>query len=206
MIAMNTTEGPEGDGGAREGGQSGKQSEQQQRRRSTAWVVGLALVAVGLWALLRSLVHVPFLGPFPFPAFALDSHAWDLLFLPALGCVFLAWGVVVRKTGLLVPGGVLAGVGLGVMANQGPFGLAGPDAQGGVILASMGLGWAAVAVLALSFVDRRAWWPFIPAVVLGALGVALMTAGSAGLVTMCAVAVPAGLIAAGVIMVLRRRG
>mgnify|MGYP005859298803 FL=1 len=100
----------------------------------------------------------------------------------------------------------MGGIGLGVMANQGPFGLASGDAQAGVILASMGLGWVTVGVLALVFVDRRSWWPFIPGAVLGALGLSLLTAGTAGLTTFGTVIVPAGLIVAGVIMVLRRRG
>jgi len=201
MMATSTTD---GDGGTRDDRRMDVHDDRQ--RRNTAWVVGLALVAAGVWALLRSVVRVPFFGRFPLSLFVLDAHAWDLLFLPALGCVFLAWGVVVRKTGLLIPGGVLSGIGLGVMASQGPFGLASGEAQAGVILASMGLGWAAVGVLATTVVDRRAWWPFIPAAVLGALGVALMTVGGAGLATLSKVAVPAGLIGVGIIMVLRRRG
>lgn len=204
MIAMNSTDGPEAGDGKHRGDEP--EGPYEEQRRHAARVVGLALIAVGLWALFRGVARVPFFGPLFLPIFSLDSHAWDLLFLPALGCVLLVWGTVVRKIGLLIPGGVLAGIGLGVMATQGPLGLRGPDAQGGVILASMGLGWAAVAVLAVVFVDRRAWWPLIPAAVLGTLGLALLTGGSAGLAAFSAVAVPAGLIAAGVLMMWRLRG
>jgi hypothetical protein len=203
MIAMNANEGPK----AIDETHTGKHPASVARaKRNAAPIGGLVLLAAGVGALLHSTSRAHVLGSLPFSIAALGFYAWDLLFLPALGGVFLAWGLAVRKMGLLVLGGVLGGLGLGVLAIQGPFGLAGPDAQGGVILIAMALGWATVAIFAIGVVKRRAWWPFIPATVLGALGVALLSGGRAGVATLGAVTVPSGLIAIGVMLVVRRRG
>lgn len=183
----------------------GNGTKVEERRRNTAWIVGIALVVAGVWALLRGAILARFVGPFFLPGLTLNSHAWDLLFLPALGGVFLVWGVLVRRIGLLIPGGVLAGVGLGVFLNEGLSGISTPDARGGVVLASMGLGWAVVAILTIAFIDRRAWWPVIPAMGMGAMGIALLAGGSAALETVATLGLPFGLILAGVCMILRRR-
>lgn len=203
MIAMNMIDEPSKEVGRHIDSEVAERVREQPS--GSGWVVGLALVGAGLWALLRMVMRMPLMSSLPIPALSWGSHAWDLVFLPALGCILLAWGTAVRKTGLLIPGGVLAGVGLGVMVAQGPFGLATPDAQAGIILASIGLGWVAVAVLNVSMVNRRAWWPFIPAAVLGALGLTLVIAGGAGLAALVGVGVPAALIAVGVALAVRRR-
>jgi len=203
-MAIHTTQETPESGGPSFDGERANASE--ERRRNTAWVVGIALVVAGLWALLREVVRARLFGPFLLPGLTWNSHAWDLMFLPALGCVFLVWGVLVRRIGLLVPGGVLGGVGLGVFLNEGLLGGAPSDTHGGVVLASMGLGWAFVAILSIAFIERRAWWPLIPAALLGAMGIALLVGGGAALEKVATLGVPSGLILAGLGLMWRRKG
>jgi hypothetical protein len=84
--------------------------------------------------------------------------------VPAIGLGFLAAYVVTRRYGLLVPAGILAGLGAGlvVAASGGP--------EGAVVL-GLGLGFVSIAVLdALLGEGDAAWWPLIPGGILTVVG------------------------------------
>ena len=97
-------------------------SRQDQRHRRGA---GAALIGIGLLGFIRQ---------------AARSDLLDLLFLPALGLIFLLWGSATRQVGLLLPGGVLGGVGLGALVADRLCGHVGDEAAGGLFLLCFALG------------------------------------------------------------------
>lgn len=132
------------------------------RRGRPRGIAGLVLIIIGVVALIATLSRNEQIG---------------LLFLPALGLIFLIWGIAVRNPGLLVPGGVLTGLGVGVLLAQDVFKT--PDQQSAVILISMGVGFLIITPLSLLVARRRFYWPLVPAVILGAIGAAILVGGVA---------------------------
>ncbi len=114
-----------------------------------------------------------------------------------LGVGFLAAYAVTRTYGLLVPGGILTGLGSGiVIASRG-----GPDEA---VVLGLGLGFVAIAVVSV-LVDTTWpgwWWPLIPGGVLTVVG----ASGLTGLEDLPAYLVPAALILLGLALLVRRGG
>lgn len=128
---------------------------------------------------------------------------FGMLFLPGLGLIFLAAAVISRKEGLLVPGGILSGLGLGAYLNAGPLaGLEGA-APGGVFLLSFAAGWALITVLSTLFF-RPMWWALVPGSIMAGIG-GLLLSGQFGLqiLELLGVIWPVFLIAGGVLVLLR---
>jgi len=95
-------------------------------------------------------------------------------FIPlGIAAVLLAAFVVTRQYGFLVPAGVLAGVGSGiVLVSEDPTGTRGP-----LFLVALGLGFVSIWVLGSLFrLPENHWWPLIPGGILLAVG-ALTFAG-----------------------------
>lgn len=144
---------------------------QDQRR-----IAGLLLIAGGsLWAVVV--------------ATDLDGT----VVVPGVGAAFLIAYLATRRFGLLVPGGIVTGLGVGlVVTAQG-----GPEAAP---LLGLGLGF-----LSISAIDRllgegdAAWWPLIPGGILTVLGGAQIT----GIRDAGRFLVPAALILVGAVLVLR---
>lgn len=133
------------------------------KKKTRGIVGGLILILIGVLALAGNfLTNTPF-------------ENW---FLPGLGIVFLAAGIAGGKRGLLIPGGILLGVGAGIIAQQ-YFEKSSGEVQGGAFLVVFALGWALITVLSLVVKDddgsaRLMWWPLIPGGILGLIGAALM--------------------------------
>ena len=158
-------------------------------RRSGGFVAGAILILVGLLSLVSNLPGI-------------NLHGW---FLPALGLVFLAAGIFQRKFGLLIPGGILLGIGAGSMLIEGPFHYMADPARGGLFLVVFGAGFALISLAGL-LVNRRTLWPFIPGGIMAAIGLALM-AGEPGLEVLkfASFLWPIALIAFGAYLILRKR-
>ena len=110
-------------------------------------VGGLILIGVGLTFL--ALQHIKGLG-------------WEVVLL-LLGAAFLVGYVWRREYGLLVPAGILLGLGGGFLAED--YG-----AGGEPILLGLGIGFIGIYVVGLLLREPRAhWWPLIPGGVLVAL-------------------------------------
>ncbi len=159
------------------------------RRQRT--VTGVALVGIGLLALGGHL---------------LPPGAAGVLFLPALGLIFLAWGMITRTIGLLIPGGILSGIGLGAFLIEQPLAHLDGEARGGVFLLAFAAGWGLIALLATLVDGRRHWWPLIPGGIMAVIGLAVI-AGGAAVRVLDAVggAWPIGLIAVGLYLLLWRK-
>ena len=81
-----------------------------------------------------------------------------------IGLGFITWWAMSGNFGLLVPGGVLGGIGLGMV-----FDAAGTSGDG----VPLGLGLGFLAIYVLDAVRRREWsrwWPLVPGVVLVVVG------------------------------------
>ena len=88
------------------------------------------------------------------------------LFLILLGLVFLIPYALTRSYGLLIPGCILAGVGLGLAFDRPPLGTAIAVPLG------LGLGFIAIFVLQLIVARQSHWWPLIPGGLLVLVGIA----------------------------------
>lgn len=161
-------------------------------RSRTGLISGLALILIGLLALAAQFFKIDMIGT---------------LLLSALGLVFLAWGLLSRSAGLLIPGGILSGLGLGVILVSGPFANAGDPALGGVFLASFALGWALITLLSALLPGQFMLWPLIPGGIMAVIGTALL-AGEPGLqiLALAGQGWPLILIAIGLYMLLWRKG
>ena len=132
-------------------------------RRHTL-VGGALLVAIGLLVLLAQNVKTESLG---------------LLFLPALGGLFLIAGIVGRQVGFIIPGGILTGIGLGVIFTQNSQIAVTETAQGGVFFLGFALGWFLITVLSKLFTPETQWWALIPGAIMALIGGGLMLGGAA---------------------------
>jgi len=98
--------------------------------------------------------------------------------LPGLAVIFLAWGLLTRNPGLLVPGGILSGIALGAYLVSGPFNDMADQTQGGYFLLAFAAGWALITVLSL-LIGQRQMWPLIPGGIMLVIGGALVAGGNA---------------------------
>ena len=132
----------------------------------------------------------------------------DAFFLPVLGAIFLAAGLFSRTPGLLVPGGVLMGVGAGAMLVDG-FGIVSltflsETARGGVFMLALAGGFGLITAASL-LIGKRMFWPLFPAFFIALVGSALLI-GETGLAALkiMGYAWPVALIALGAYLILRR--
>jgi hypothetical protein len=152
----------------------------EERTVDSQRILGLLLVVIGL------MVGV-----------ALVTDASGELIVPTLGIAFLVAYAATRRYGLLIPGGILTGLGAGiVIATQG-----GPQAS---VVLGLGLGFVTIAVVdVLVGRDGRDgwWWPLIPGGILAVVG------GSevAGVHDAGRYLVPIALVVIGVLLLVRGR-
>jgi hypothetical protein len=159
-------------------------------RRNTM-IGGALLVAIGLLVLLVQNVQAETLG---------------LLFLPALGGLFLIAGIIGRQVGFIIPGGILTGIGLGVIFTQNPQIAVTDTAQGGVFFLGFALGWLLITVLSKLFTSETQWWALIPGAIMALIGGGLMLGGAAlNVLEFAGRWWPLILVALGLVIIVRRK-
>ncbi len=116
-------------------------------------VAGGVLLAVALFALVGQYLPRAFTGR---------------LFPALLGVAFIVWAALARTSGLLVPGGILVGIGVGAWLQS----AYGPAA----FLLSMAGGFLLVSLLSLALfgAKKNTWWTVWPAL---GLSIAALAAG-----------------------------
>ncbi len=121
--------------------------EDRRRRRL---VTGLMLIVLGLGLYLLQLTDGP----------------REILFF-AIGGAFLAWYFYTRSFGLLIPGCILTGIGVGRVLPS----FNGNLDFGGYSPMGLGIGFIAIYVIALVYERKSHWWALIPggALILSAL-------------------------------------
>ncbi|GIK57123.1 MAG: hypothetical protein HND44_19120 [Chloroflexi bacterium] len=132
------------------------------KNRKKETIGGIFLIGIGILVLIAQFGQLTNLG---------------MLFLPALGALFLVWGILTREGGLMIPGGILSGIGWGAYAISGPYADGGGSAEGGIFLVIFGLGFALITLLTALFTEETHWWALIPGGILATIGVAIMTNG-----------------------------
>lgn len=124
--------------------------KKSQSRLSHRLIAGIVLMFLGLTALLE---------------LWLDITAYMILLL---GAALLVWGSISRRTGWIISGGVLSGVGLGILAMEGPWSLP-TEIQSGVFLLCFAFGWVLITILTAIFTCTQ-WWALIPGGIMATLG------------------------------------
>jgi hypothetical protein len=101
-----------------------------------------------------------------------------------------------RQYGYLVPGGILTGLGLGIVASEAST--LTEDATGGIIVLGLGLGFVSIWVIGgLVHVAQNHWWPLIPGGILAIVGAALLAGEEALLEYVWVVPIVLGVIVLG---------
>lgn len=114
---------------------------------------GLVLVVLGAGLLLFQIFDLPMFFPI------------------VLGCIFLAAGIIKRSAGLLIPGGIISGVGLATLATtQNWLFPMGSTEAGGLFLVLFSMGWFSIALLSKLFTAETQTWALIPGAILAAIG------------------------------------
>jgi hypothetical protein len=101
------------------------------------------------------------------------SGSWIVL---VVGLAFMAAHAVTRKFALLVPGGILTGLGTGIFVSQQLAGTA--ETAAAIVLLGLGVGFLSIwAVGSLLRVTGNHWWPLVPGGILAVVGVSLLAGG-----------------------------
>lgn len=158
-----------------------------QMRRSRSFVGPVILIVIGLGALVSNLGGDWFAGSF----------------VPlAIGFAFLVAYAASRRYGYLVPGGILTGIGMGLLAAS-LFRVANTD-TGAYAAIGGGIGFLMIYALDLlvsASADR--WWPVIPGSLMVVAGTGLVS-GNQELIRQLGLWSPVLLIALGVAILLAR--
>lgn len=88
------------------------------------------------------------------------------LFLTLLGLAFLIPYVLTRSYGLLIPGCILAGIGIGLMFDRPPL------ITAVAVPLGLGLGFIAIYIVHLIMTRASHWWPLVPGSILVLVGIA----------------------------------
>jgi hypothetical protein len=138
--------------------------DEKQVDRRNRWVGGLVLIAVGILALFGQYFEVAWSAP---------------LILLTIGGVFIIAGIISRQSGWFIPGGILAGIGMGVAATLWAVDDYSGEVAGGSFLLLFSLGWALIPILSIIFTDDRHLWALIPGGIIAMVGVGLIWGGMA---------------------------
>jgi hypothetical protein len=128
-------------------------------RHNHGIIVGVVLILLGAGTLLQ--------------------HWFDIgnFIVLLLGVGMLVWGSVSRRVGWIIPGGVLTGIGLGILATEGPWQIPTAD-QNGIFLVCFAFGWFLITILTALFTCTQ-WWALIPGGIMALIGGSiLVTNGS----------------------------
>ncbi len=90
----------------------------------------------------------------------------DAVILFLIGGAFIAWYLYSRAYGLLIPGCILLGLGLGKVGESALTTFGGMEQLG------LGVGFVAIYVIDLVYQGKSSWWPLIPGGILILTGLA----------------------------------
>jgi len=136
-----------------------------------------------------------------------ENIDFGMLILPAMGIIFLAWGLGARQVGLLIPGGILSGIGVALVLTENVLTNLDGDTEGGIFVLAIAAGFALVWLLGTLVLRQSSWWALIPAGIMGVIGAALMIGGQAlEALELINYIWPLALIIGGLVIIFRMRG
>jgi hypothetical protein len=162
----------------------------QPKSKVNALIGGSMLIVFGLLALAVNFIEMS-----------------GFLFMLIPGAAFMAWGLAMRRTGLVIPGSILTSLAAGIFLVEGRYAQSVEPFNGGVFTLCLASGFFLIALLSLyTQRGRLAWWPLIPGSVLALTG-GMMVGGEMGLrmLEVFGQGWPVILIAIGLYLVLRRK-
>jgi hypothetical protein len=170
------------------------ETKKKQNKRGGI-VAGAILVTIGILNLVTNLVKADLV----------------MFLVFGIGLIFLVAGIAARSRGLLIPGGVVSGVGAAIVVME-KYGFAlSENGKGGLFLLVFSLGWLLISVMSLVIPEEDGsrnfmWWPLIPGGIIASTG-AMILQGEAGLKILAFVGQgwPVVLIGIGLYLLLRRK-
>lgn len=150
---------------------------------------GVLLIVLGIFVLLQYL----------FPSTNIGQ-----LILPGLGVMFLIWGVLTHRFGLMIPGCILTGLGGALLITQAMPPVEG-TVTGGIFVLGLALAFVAMSLISPYFLPRRELWPLVPAAILGVIGILLVVANGLWVLEQISLLWPFVLIILGVLLLLGPR-
>ncbi len=127
--------------------------------------------------------------------------------ISGIGISMLIWGLLGNIFGLIIPGSILSGIGVGLYQAWGSSADLNGLARTGIMLVIFSIGWGMITVLSRPIVQNFVWWPLIPAGVMGITGYGLYIGGSPNsAVSFIGNTGSIGLILLGLYLLLVRRG
>lgn len=109
-----------------------------------------------------------------------DMRAVDFFgyLLAGTGIFLLLWGLFAHIFGLIIPGCILSGVGIGLYQAWGASADLNGLARTGIMLVIFALGWGMITVFSRPITEQFIWWPLIPGGVLAITGYGLYIGGA----------------------------
>lgn len=129
--------------------------ENPETRRGFPYLLGIALVSIGVAILLDQVLKTGWLV---------------MLVFPISGIVLLAEGSKIRKLGLVIAGGILSGLGVGGFFLLSSVIHASVEKRIGLLLLAFAIGWSSITLLSHLALRKIEWWPMIPAGIIFSLG------------------------------------
>lgn len=162
----------------------------EPKNKKNAYIAGGILIVIGLMSLAANLFALP-----------------GFLVLLAPGALFLVWGMLMRSTGLIIPGSILSGLATGVYLVEGPMANLQGESEGAAVLLSLAGGFFLITLLSLYTArGKLVWWPLIPGGIMATIG-GLLLSGEPGLKALeyFGQGWPIILVAVGLYLILRRK-
>ncbi|MDI6860473.1 MAG: hypothetical protein QMD25_00445 [Caldisericia bacterium] len=119
--------------------------------------LGSILIIAGLFAVLANFFKLTIFG---------------VLFLPTLGLLFIIWSIILKEEELIIPGGIIGGVGLGILFIN-LFENVNDISKGGLFFIGFSIGWILITIISKLIFKKTILWPLIPSSILFILGIIL---------------------------------
>ncbi len=135
----------------------------------------------------------------------------ELYLVLGIGLIFLVASLTARQVGLLIPAGVLIGIGSGIVVAEAFGNVLTEDGKGGLFMLFFSLGWMLISLLSLVIPEKDGtrhfmWWPLIPGGIMAVIG-GMILQGETGLKVLGWISQgwPVVLIGIGLYLLLRRK-
>lgn len=86
---------------------------------------------------------------------------FGILFLPLLGLLFFVWSIFSKEFKLIIPAGIIEGLGLGIVFTS-LLTVSSESIKGGFFFIGFSIGWFLITILCKLIFKKNVLWPLIP--------------------------------------------